>query len=92
MKHSIQRNRWSLLSILITVVDSVLIFVLVRYLYGRGLWTANTGFRNLLSMWGGLSVMVSLAAAIGGLAKDDSKTLAVVACVLSLFSVAFYAQ
>jgi hypothetical protein len=81
-----------MLSMLITITDTILIFALVRYLYWRGLWTANAGAHGVLSMWVGLSVLLSLAAAIVGLVKDASKAYGIVALCLSLFSFLFYVQ
>jgi hypothetical protein len=88
----IHRNRWSMLSILITVGNAILIFVLVRYLYWRGLWGSGASARGVLSVWSALSLMLSLAAAVVGLVKDASKAPCIVALVISLCSFLLYAQ
>jgi hypothetical protein len=92
VRESIRRNRWGMLSILVTIVNAVLIFTLVRYLYWRGLWAASGGAHSALSIWGVLSIVLSLVTAIVGLVRDSSKGLGVVALCLSLFSFVFYVQ
>jgi len=92
VKDSILRKRWSLLSILITLSNAVVIYALIHYLYGHGLWTANARARSVMSVWGGLAFFSSLVTAIVALVKDKSKAYAIVALCLSLFSFVFYAQ
>jgi hypothetical protein len=89
---AIRKNRWSMLSMLITVGDALVIFALVRYLYWRGLWPARPGIHDLLSVWGGLSVLLSLATAIVALVKDTSWVYGILALCLSLLSFLFYVQ
>jgi hypothetical protein len=89
---AIRRNRWSMVSMLITVGDAVVIFILVRYLYWRGLWPASPRVHEVLSVWGGLSVLLSLVTSIMALAKDASRAFGVLALCLSLLSFLFYVQ
>ena len=77
---------------LITVGDAIVIFTVVRYLYWRGLWPASAAVRGVLSVWGGLSVVLSLMTSIVALAKDASRPYGVLALFLSLLSFLFYVQ
>jgi uncharacterized membrane protein YidH (DUF202 family) len=88
----IRRNRWSLLSILITVGNAILIWTIVRYLYWRSLWELNPSVQNLLTSWGDTAVLLSVVAALVGLAKDKSRGYSILALCLSLFSVMFYVR
>jgi hypothetical protein len=92
MKGAMRRNYWSTVSLFITVFDAVLIFAIIRYLYWRGLWDASQRTHVILSVWGGCSVLVSLATAIVGLIRDPSKAYGASALCLSLFSFLFYVQ
>jgi TM2 domain-containing membrane protein YozV len=73
-------------------VDAMLIFGVVRYLYSRGLWATSGFTHSVLSIWGFLSIALSLIAAIIALARDSTKIYGIVALVLSLFSFLFYVQ
>jgi hypothetical protein len=92
MRDFIRKNRWSMLSTFITVGSATLIFALVRYLYWRGLWGPSASARGVLSVWGALSLTLSLISAIVGLVKDASKASCILALFLSLFSFLLYVQ
>jgi hypothetical protein len=81
-----------LLSIVITVGNAVVIFALIQFLNRHEMWYSSPKLRDLLSVWGGLAVLLSFATAITGLAKDRTKRYGVLALCLSLFSITFYAQ
>lgn len=89
---TIRANRWSMVSMLITIGDALVILALVRYLYWRGLWLASPWVHHVLGVWGGLSVVLSLGTAIIGLAKDQSRGYGLLALCLSLLSFLFYVQ
>jgi hypothetical protein len=92
MTEFLNKNRWGLGSVIITVGNGVVIFSLVEYLYRQGLWGPMAHARVLVSVWGALSLFLSFAASVVGLVKDTSKALAIGALLLSLCSFAFYAQ
>jgi UDP-N-acetylmuramyl pentapeptide phosphotransferase/UDP-N-acetylglucosamine-1-phosphate transferase len=94
LRHLIRRNRWATLSTLITVLDAVLIYSLIGYLDSHGLWRSSPPGRmqSVVSVWGGLSVLASLATALLAVAKDESKAFAAVAVCLSVVSFLFYVQ
>lgn len=76
----------------VTVGNAAIIFALVQYLYRRGVWYGNPRLRDAFSIWGGLSVLFSLATALTALVKDVAKGFGILALSLSLFSLAFYAK
>jgi hypothetical protein len=77
---------------LITVGDAILIFTLVRYLYWRGVWAASPRVHEVLGVWGGISVLLSLMTSVMALAKDASRAYGMLALCLSLVSFLFYVQ
>jgi len=89
---TIRKNRWSLLSMLITVGNALLISFTGEYLYQRGIWRANPRLEHFLSSWGGIAVLLSLVTALIGLARDESRGFSIFALCLSLFSVMFYVR
>jgi hypothetical protein len=90
----IRSNRWAVLSILITVTDAVLIYSVISFLDTPGLWKSSPPPRvhSVVSVWGGLSVLASLATALVGVAKGESKVLTPLALFLSILSFFFYVQ
>jgi hypothetical protein len=87
-----RRNFWGTLSILITVVNAVMIFASVRYLYWRGLWHANPSLHAAFGVWGGLAFLLSLTTAIIAVIKDSSRGYATLAIVISIMSLYLYTQ
>ena len=87
-----RKNRWSLLSIGITVGGAILIRATVFYLYSRGLWEANPRLQNALRSCGDVVLVLSVVTALIGLVKDESRTYRIVAVLLSVLSVAFYVR
>src|SRR5438034_11187826 len=83
---TIRKNRWSLLSMLITVGNALLISFTVEYLYQRGIWRANPRLDYFLSSWGGMAVLLSLVTALIGLARDESPGFSIFALCLRVFS------
>lgn len=92
LRQAIRENRWSALSLLITALDAVAIFSVIRYLYWRGAWTPNSTLSNILSVWGGLALILSFITAVIGLAKDASRAYGILALCLSVVSFLFYIQ
>ena len=77
---------------LITVGDAVVIYALISYFSRHGLWTPTSSARPVLSVWGGLSFLLSLVTAIVGLAKEESPGYGTSALCLSLLSFLLYVQ
>ena len=92
MREAIRRNPWSMVSMLITVGDAVLIYTLINYLSWRGLWTVSSRARDVLSVWGGLALLCSFVTGIVALARDESRAYSILAVCLSVLSFFFYVQ
>lgn len=87
-----RRNRWSLTSVLITSIGATVIFCTIRYLYWNGLWRTSSKAHTVMSICGAIMFFASLATAIVGLIKDESKTYPIIALLISLVSLLFYVQ
>ena len=94
LRDIIRKNPWATTSVLITVVDASLIFVLVLYLKAGhlGMEPQRSRAESIVGIWGGLSVLFSFLTALLGVAMDRSKMLAVLALLLSALSILFYLQ
>jgi len=92
MREVIRRNPWSMVSMLITVGDAVVIYALINYLCWRGLWTVNWRAREVLSAWGGLALLCSFVTGIIALARGESPAYSILAVCLSVLSFFFYVQ
>jgi hypothetical protein len=92
LRSTLRKDRWSLLSIGITVGGAIFIKATVSYLYSRGLWEANPRLQNVVKSSGDVVFILSVVTALIGLIKDKSLTYRIVAVLLSLLSVAFYVR
>jgi hypothetical protein len=92
LRQAIRENRWSTLSLLITVLDAVAIFFVIRYLDWRGAWTPNSTLNNIVRVWEDLALVLSFIMAIIGLVKDASRAYGILALCLSVVSVLLYLQ
>jgi hypothetical protein len=89
----ISLHRWSAISGAITVTHVLTIYVVVDYLYRRGMWNPDTTGQKVAAELGWLHILsILLAALIAGVAisVERPRTYGAIALLLAVFSFLFY--
>ncbi len=91
MKNFVRRNPWSTAALLLMTLNTIGLFIMIRYLYLHGLWDESAN-HYLLRSWSAFTLISSIATAVVGMIKDQSKSYGVLALVLAVISIIFHAQ
>jgi hypothetical protein len=89
----LSRYRWSLSSLGVTVGTALIVLTTIQYLHRRGLWRPESSpLASVMSVLGGLAILVSCALAVVGIARERPPLLGIVALCFSIMSFMLYVQ
>jgi|HubBroStandDraft_5_1064220.scaffolds.fasta_scaffold1355139_1 hypothetical protein len=86
------KHRWALSSIGVTTIMAILTLAIIQYNYRLGQWQPNSPLGEVVEGLGAAAVMVSFVLSVIALFKKEPPTLAIVAMLLSVLSVACYSR
>jgi hypothetical protein len=87
---SILKNKWSIVSILVTLVNVTLIFSVIRYLYANHRWSPYPQDHQFVNIWEVTSASAALVLGVVGTFRGRSIVYGIAAVCLALFSFIIY--
>ncbi|HEY0703655.1 MAG TPA: hypothetical protein VGD60_12890 [Candidatus Acidoferrales bacterium] len=88
----LSKYRWSLASLVVTVVTALATLAVIQTLYHRGVWDSRSLVSEHISQVGGSAVLVSFVLGVVSLWKKEPLAAGTIALILSVLSVACYAR